>query len=102
MKSVWVTIQNPTAVLKLHIVSCRRAYWKWPLPVLHIERMMRLNLNQVREPIQQKGYSTGHAPSPIGGKHCPVRREPDGQRRPRLVETGAQTTRFITRILSVL
>ncbi|MDH4154815.1 MAG: hypothetical protein OEV01_13595 [Nitrospira sp.] len=102
MKSVWVTIQNPTAVLKLHIVSCRRAYWKWPLPVLHIERMMRLNLNQVREPIQQKGYSTGHAPSPIGGKHCPVRREPDGQRRPRLVETGAQTTHLLTRILFVL
>ena len=62
MKATWLTVSELAAALKLSVVSVRRAYWKGHIPVVRIGRMVRFDLEQVRQAIQQNGHgypSTG-------------------------------------------
>ena len=56
MKSTWLTVPELAAVLKLSVVSIRRAYWKGHLPVIRIGRTVRFDLDQVRQAIQRNGH----------------------------------------------
>jgi len=106
MKATWLTVPELAAVLKLSVVSVRRAYWKGHLPVIRIGRMVRFDLDQVRQAIQRNGHSPlrtldkseGRGRRATGG----ASRRRDGQPSPRLVNTGAQTTRFILWIPQIL
>jgi excisionase family DNA binding protein len=106
MKATWLTVPELAAVLRLSVVSVRRAYWRGHLPVFRIGRMVRFDLDQVRRAITQNGHSTVMTLDPSEGRDCRApggaSRRRDGQRRPRLVNTGAQTTRFILWIPRIL
>lgn len=92
MKSIWLTVPELAAVLKLSVVSVRRAYWKGHLPVIRIGRMVRFDLDQVRATIQQNGHGAlgtidtleGRSRRATGG----ASRRRDGQPSPRLVKRG--------------
>jgi len=56
MKATWLTVSELAAALKLSVVSVRRAYWKGHIPVVRIGRMVRFDLEQVRQAIQQNGH----------------------------------------------
>lgn len=56
MKATWLTVHELAAVLKLSVVSVRRAYEKRHLPVIRIACIVRFDLDQVRAAIQQNGY----------------------------------------------
>jgi excisionase family DNA binding protein len=56
MDTTWLTASELAAVLKLSVVSVRRAYWKGHLPVIRIGRMVRFDLDQVRAAIQRNGH----------------------------------------------
>jgi len=106
MKATWLTVPELAAVLKLSVVSVLCTDWKGHLPVLRIRRIVRFDLNQVREAITQSGRRTVMTLDPSEGRGRRATggasRRRDGQTCPRLVNTGAQTTQFLTRILTVL
>jgi excisionase family DNA binding protein len=56
MKATWLTVPELAAVLKVSMVSVRRAYWKGHFPVIRIGRMVRFDLDQVRAAIQRNGH----------------------------------------------
>ncbi|MDH4083637.1 MAG: helix-turn-helix domain-containing protein [Nitrospira sp.] len=92
MKSTWLTVPELAAVLKVSVVSIRRAYWKGLLPVIRFGRMVRFDLDQVRAAIQHNGH---HMPPIIYTLEGVTRRAPggasrrrDGQPSPRLVKRG--------------
>jgi excisionase family DNA binding protein len=92
MKGTWLTVSELAAVLKLSVVSVRRAYWKGQLPVIRIGRMVRFDLNQVRQAIQRDGHGQTVTGDTIEGG---TRRAPGGASRrrkaspsPRLVKRG--------------
>jgi excisionase family DNA binding protein len=51
MDTSWLTASELAAVLKVSVVSVRRAYWKGLLPVIRIGRIVRFDLDQVRAAI---------------------------------------------------
>jgi excisionase family DNA binding protein len=92
MKSTWLTVPELAAVLKLSVVSVRRAYWKGHLPVIRIGRMVRFDLDQVRAAIQRNGHRMLQTIDTPEGR---TRRAPGGASRrreaahsPRLVKRG--------------
>ena len=92
MKSTWLTVPELAAVLKLSVVSVRRAYWKGHLPVIRIGRMVRFDLDQVRAAIQRNGHGQMVT---VGTQEGRTRRAPggasrrrDGQPSPRIVKRG--------------
>lgn len=92
MKSTWLTVPELAAVLKVSVVSIRRAYWKGLLPVIRFGRMVRFDLDQVRQAIQRNGHQVLHTLNTTG---VPGRRAPGGASRrreaapsPRLVKRG--------------
>ena len=92
MKSTWLTVPELAAVLKLSVISVRRAYWKGYFPVIRIGRMVRFDLDQVRAAIQQNGHRPHHTIDIPKGQ---TRRAPGGVSRrreaapsPRLVKRG--------------
>lgn len=92
MKSTWLTVPELAAVLKLSVISVRRAYWKGYFPVIRIGRMVRFDLDQVREAIQRNGHGQIVSVDTIEGR---TRRAPGGASRrreaapsPRLVKRG--------------
>jgi excisionase family DNA binding protein len=56
MDMPWLTASELAAALKLSVVSFRRAYWKGHLPVIRIGRMVRFDLDQVRQAIERNGH----------------------------------------------
>lgn len=56
MESTWLTAPELAAVLKLSVVSVRRAYWNGDLPVMRIGRIVCFDLNQVQAAIQRNGH----------------------------------------------
>ena len=92
MKSIWLTVPELAAVLKLSVMSVRRAYWKGHLPVIRIGRMVRFDLDQVRAAIQRNGHrqmvtidtAKGGGRRATGG----ASRRRDGQPSPRVVKRG--------------
>ena len=92
MKATWLTVPELAAVLKLSVVSVRRAYWKGHLPVIRIGRMIRFDLDQVRAAIQRNGHGPlgtldnqeGVTRRATGG----ASRRRDGQPSPSLVKRG--------------
>ncbi len=92
MKSIWLTVPELAAVLKLSVMSVRRAYWKGHLPVIRIGRMVRFDLDQVRAAIQRTGQ--GHLgtvdTAGAGGRRATggASRRRDGQPSPRVVKRG--------------
>jgi len=92
MKATWLTVPELAAVLKLSLVSVRRAYWKGHIPVIRIGRMIRFDLDQVRTTIQQNGQGPlgtadtleGVTRRATGG----ASRRRDGQPSPRVVKRG--------------
>jgi hypothetical protein len=92
MKASWLTIPELAAVLKLSVVSVRRAYWKGLLPVIRIGRMVRFDLEQVRVEIQRNGHGQMGT---VGAQEAATRRAPGGASRrrdgppsPRIVKRG--------------
>ena len=92
MKSTWLTVPELAAVLKLSVISVRRAYWKGYFPVIRIGRMVRFDLDQVRAAIQRNAHYEGQA---VDTQEGATRRAPDGASRrreaapsPRLVKRG--------------
>lgn len=82
MKHTWLTVPELAAVLKLSVVSVRRAYWKGHLPVIRIGRMVRFDLDQVRQAVQRNGHpvlptvehsegTTGRASAGQGRRRAP-------------------------------
>jgi excisionase family DNA binding protein len=92
MKATWLTVPELAAVLKLSVVSVRRAYWKGHLPVIRIGRMVRFDLDQVRQAIQQNGHYEGQTVDTQDGatRRAPggASRRRDGQPSPRVVKRG--------------
>ena len=92
MKASWLTVTELATVLKLSVVSIRRAYWKGHLPVIRIGRMVRFDLDQVRQAIQRNGHGLpqtldtleGATPRAPGG----ASRRRDGPPSPRVVKRG--------------
>jgi excisionase family DNA binding protein len=92
MKATWLTVPELAAVLKLSVVSVRRAYWKGHLPVIRIGRLVRFDLDQVRAAIQRNGHgqqetvdtAEGVSRRATGG----ASRRRDGQPSPRIVKRG--------------
>ncbi|MDR4469957.1 MAG: helix-turn-helix domain-containing protein [Nitrospira sp.] len=92
MDTTWLTASELATVLKLSVVSVRRAYWKGHLPVVRIGRMIRFDLDQVRAAIQRNGHGRRKTVDLLEG---PGRRAPggasrrrDGQPSPRIVKRG--------------
>jgi excisionase family DNA binding protein len=92
MDTRWLTVSELAAVLKVSVVSVRRAYWKGYLPVIRFGRMVRFDLDQVRQAIQRNGHHVLHTLTIPGG---PTRRASggasrrrDGQESPRIVKRG--------------
>jgi len=92
MKSTWLTVPELAAALKLSVVSVRRAYWKGYFPVIRIGRMVRFDLDQVRQAIQRNGHGQMGTVNTLEGA---TRRAPGGASRrreaapsPRLVKRG--------------
>lgn len=92
METSWLTASELAAVLKLSVVSVRRAYWKGYLPVIRIGRMVRFDLDQVRAAIQRNGHRMLQTVDRAEGR---TRRAPGGASRrreaapsPRLVKRG--------------
>jgi excisionase family DNA binding protein len=92
MKATWLTVPELAAVLKLSVVSIRRAYWKGHIPVIRIGRMVRFDLDQVRAAIQRNGHMQLYSNDSAEGR---IRRAPGGASRrreaapsPRLVKRG--------------
>ena len=92
MKSTWLTVPELAAVLKVSVVSIRRAYWKGLLPVIRFGRMVRFDLDQVRTAIQRNGHGQMVT---IDNQEGATRRAPGGASRrreaapsPRLVKRG--------------
>jgi len=90
MKSTWLTVPELAAVLKLSVVSVRRAYWKGHLPVIRIGRMVRFDLDQVRAAIQRNGHMPLQTVNRAEGGRAPGggSRRRDGQPSPRRVKRG--------------
>ena len=92
MKSSWLTVPELAAVLKVSVVSVRRAYWKGLLPVIRFGRMVRFDLDQVRQAIQRNGHHVLHTlnTTVVPGRRAPggASRRRDGQPSPRLVKRG--------------
>ena len=95
MDTTWLTASELAAVLKVSVVSVRRAYWNGYLPVIRLGRMVRFDLDQVRQVIQRNGHYVLHSLNTTGG---PGRRAPggasrrrDGQSSPRIVKRGANS-----------
>ena len=92
MDTTWLTASELAAVLKVSVVSIRRAYWKGHLPVIRIGRIVRFDLDQVRAAIQRNGHGQmgtndtleGATPRATGG----ASRRRDGQLSPRIVKRG--------------
>jgi excisionase family DNA binding protein len=94
MKATWLTVPELAAVLKLSVVSVRRAYWKGHLPVIRIGRMVRFDLDQVRQAIQRDGHQEGQT---VNTQEGATRRAPGGASRrreaapsPRIVKRGCK------------
>lgn len=92
METTWLTASELAAVLKVSVVSVRRAYWKGLLPVIHFGRIVRFDLDQVRQAIQRNGKHEGQA---IDSQEGVTRRATGGASRrrdgppsPRLVKRG--------------
>lgn len=92
MKSTWLTVPELAAVLKLSVISVRRAYWKGYFPVIRIGRIVRFDLDQVRAAIQRNGHMPLQTIDSAEGR---TRRAPGGASRrrkaapsPRLVKRG--------------
>lgn len=92
MDTTWLTASELAAVLKLSVISIRRAYWKGHLPVIRIGRMVRFDLDQVRAAIQRNAHYEGLTVDTQEGR---TRRAPGGASRrreaapsPRLVKRG--------------
>ncbi|GKS63294.1 hypothetical protein YTPLAS72_05980 [Nitrospira sp.] len=92
MKARWLTVPELAAVLQLSVVSVRRAYWKGHLPVIRIGRMVRFDLDQVRQAIQKNGHGPLGTVDNLAGvtRRAPggASRRRDGQPSPRLVKRG--------------
>jgi excisionase family DNA binding protein len=92
MDTAWLTVSELAAVLKVSVVSVRRAYWKGLLPVIRFGRMVRFDLDQVRLVMQRNGHHLLHTHNPAGapGRRAPggASRRRDGQESPRLVKRG--------------
>lgn len=92
MKSTWLTVPELAAVLKVSVVSVRRAYWKGLLPVIRFGRMVRFDLDHVRQAIQRNGHHVLHTLNTTGGatRRAPggASRRRDGQPSPRVVKRG--------------
>ncbi len=92
MDTTWLTASELAAVLKVSVVSIRRAYWKGLLPVIRFGRMVRFDLDQVRQVIQRNGHHVPHTLNTTGvpGRRAPggASRRRDGQESPRLVKRG--------------
>jgi excisionase family DNA binding protein len=92
MKSTWLTVPELAAVLKLSVVSVRRAYWKGHLPVIRIGRMVRFDLDQVRQAVQRNGHhvlpTVEHAEGVTGRATGGDSRRRAKARRPRSVRRG--------------
>jgi excisionase family DNA binding protein len=58
MKATWLTVSELAAALKLSVVSVRRAYWKGHIPVVRIGRMVRFDLEQVRQAVRKNGHGS--------------------------------------------
>jgi len=92
MDTTWLTASELAAVLKVSVVSVRRAYWKGLLPMIRFGRMVRFDLDQVRAAIQRNGHGPlgtvdtleGATRRAAGG----ASRRRDGQPSPRLVKRG--------------
>jgi excisionase family DNA binding protein len=92
MDTTWLTASELAAVLKVSVVSVRRAYWKGLLPVIRFGRMVRFDLDQVRQAMQQNGQGQqatigileGRGRRATGG----ASRRRDGQPSPRIVKRG--------------
>lgn len=91
MKSTWLTVPELAAVLKLSVISVRRAYWKGYFPVIRIGRMVRFDLDQVREAIQRNGHRQLQS---VDIPEAGGRRAPDGASRRR---EAAQSPRPVKR-----
>ncbi|UVT22057.1 MAG: helix-turn-helix domain-containing protein [Nitrospira sp.] len=92
MDTTWLTASELAAVLKVSVVSVRRAYWKGHLPVIRFGRMVRFDLDQVRQAIQRNGHHVLHtldtAEGPGRRATGGASRRRDGQPSPRLVKRG--------------
>ncbi|MDH4078373.1 MAG: helix-turn-helix domain-containing protein [Nitrospira sp.] len=92
MKARWLTVPELAAVLQLSVVSVRRAYWKGHLPVIRIGRMVRFDLDQVRQAIQRNGHGLLQTiDSQVGAtRRAPggASRRRDGPPSPRIVKRG--------------
>jgi excisionase family DNA binding protein len=92
MDTNWLTASELAAVLKVSVVSVRRAYWNGLLPVIRFGRMVRFDLDQVRAAIQRNGHGplgtfdslAGVTRRATGG----ASRRRDGQPSPRIVKRG--------------
>jgi len=92
MDTTWLTASELAAVLKVSVVSVRRAYWKGLLPVIRIGRMVRFDLDQVRQAIQQNGHGQVWTVDTREGvpRRAPggASRRRDGPPSPRVVKRG--------------
>lgn len=92
MKSTWLTVPELAAVLKVSVVSIRRAYWKGLLPVIRFGRMVRFDLDHVRQAIERNGHHVLHNlnTTKVSGRRAPggASRRRDGQPSPRIVKRG--------------
>lgn len=92
MDTTWLTASELASVLKVSVVSIRRAYWKGLLPVIRFGRMVRFDLDQVRAAIQRNGHRPLQTIDRAEGRS---RRAPGGASRrreaapsPRVVKRG--------------
>ena len=92
MDTTWLTASELAAVLKVSVVSIRRAYWKGLLPVIRFGRMVRFDLDHVRQVIQGNGHHVLHTLNTTGvpGRRATggASRRRDGQPSPRIVKRG--------------
>jgi hypothetical protein len=99
MKALLLTIDQLAAILQISVKSIRRTYRKGEIPVERICRFVEFDLERVKEAMQANGH--GHFPfstrqqgprSATGG----ASRRRAQPTRPRLGNTGALTTGFLT------
>jgi excisionase family DNA binding protein len=90
MKATWLTVSELAAALKLSVVSVRRAYWKGDIPVERIGRVVRFDLEKVKDAMRRNGEGHSRRVGTAGERRATggASRRRAAHQRPRLVKRG--------------
>ena len=89
MKTAWLTTRELASLLNVSVKTIRRAYRNGEIPIVRFRRMIRFDLEQIRQAVNKKGVSPSLRFIPASTQRAPggvSRRR--GANSPRSVKRG--------------